>query len=383
MDEIKREELISAYLDGELDSSEAEHTKKWIAEDPRAKKLFEELKILQDAIHELPKHHLESDLTQPVLDHIVDQPVMQHYSMLDAEEIAYSKSDEEVLFATHSVRPSFDLLDAAKKIPMAASETPQSCAAPKPDRRRVYLWPAVAIAAAVLLMVFSRSDPVEKERSVVRTDAAATAKAPLPQNSLIATSGDDTKSKEGGIILGNIRPEGITTQSQSQEFGRSAGAGGDAPPTDALLEESPPPSAKSAINVPQNSPIASPKRKLLTTYFFNTVPEVDSKLELENIIHGDKKIRLIELGAVRKNASTYRVFELYGDPVATRVVTEALKNSEGITFASQKTLRSEALENGKTRNQRAIDELQRLEKKQAFIEPARGCIRLIFIEPTP
>ena len=88
MDEIKREELISAYLDGELDPSEAEHTKKWIAEDPRAKKLFEELKILQDAIHELPKHHLESDLTQPVLDHIVDQPVMQHYSMLDAEEIS-------------------------------------------------------------------------------------------------------------------------------------------------------------------------------------------------------------------------------------------------------------------------------------------------------
>lgn len=383
MDEIKREELISAYLDGELDPSEAEHTKKWIAEDPRAKKLFEELKILQDAIHELPKHHLESNLTQPVLDHIVDQPVMQHYSLLDAEEIAHSKSDEEVLFATHSARPSFDLLDAAKKIPMAASETPQSDAAPKPDRRRVYLWPAVAIAAAVLLMVFSRPDPVEKERSVVRTDATATAESPRPQHSLIDSLEEDTKSKDGGITFLDTRPEGITTQPQSQEFDRSAGVGGDAPPTDALLEESPPPSAKSAINVPQISPTASPKRKLLTTYFFNTVPEVDSKLELENIIRGDKKIRLIDLGAVRKNASTYRVFELYGDPVSTRVVTEALENSEGITFASQKTLRSEALENGKTSNQRAIDELQRLEKKQAFIEPARGCIRLIFIEPTP
>ena len=382
MDEIKREELISAYLDGELDPSEAEHTKKWIAEDPRAKKLFEELKILQDAIHELPKHHLESDLTQPVLDHIVNQPVMQHYSMPDAEEIAYSKSDEEVLFSDHSVRTSFDLVDAAKEIPMAASETPQSGAAPKPDRRRVYLWPAVAIAAAVLLMVFSRPDPLEKERSVVRTDAAATAESPRPQHSLIDSLEEDTKSKDGGITLLDIHPEGITTQSQSQDFGRSAGAGGDAPPTEALLEESPPPNAKSAINVPQNSPTASPKRKLLTTYFFNTVPEVDSKLEVENIIRGEKKIRLIDLGAVRKNASTYRVFELYGDPVATRVVTEALKNSEGITFASQKTLRSEVLENGKTSNQRAIDELQRLEKKQAFIEPARGCIRLIFIEPT-
>ncbi|MDG2409974.1 MAG: hypothetical protein P8M53_13275 [Pirellulales bacterium] len=382
MDEIKREELISAYLDGELNPSEAEYTKKCIAEDPRAKKLFEELKILQDAIHELPKHHLESDLTQPVLDHIVDQPVMQHYSMLDAEEIAYSKSDEEVLFADHSVRTSFDLVDAAKKNLMAASETPQSGAAPKPDRRRVYLWPAVAIAAAVLLMVFSRPDPVEKERSVVRTDAAATAKAPRPQYSLIDSLElkEDTKSKEGAITLGNIRPEGITTQSRSQEFGLSAR---DAPAEDALLEESPPPRAKSAINVPQNSPTVSPKTKLLTTYFFNTVAEIDSKLELENIIHDDKKLRLIDLGAVRKEASTYRVFELYGDPVATRVVTEALKNSEGMTFASQKTLRSEDLENRGTSTRRSIKKLQRLEKSQAFIAPDRGGIRIIFIEPTP
>lgn len=377
MDEIKREELISAYLDGELDPSEAEHTKKWIAEDPRAKKLFEELKILQDAIHELPKHHLESDLTQPVLDHIVNQPVMQHYSMPDAEEIAYSKSDEEVLFSDHSVRTSFDLVDAAKEIPMAAS------AAPPPDRRRVYLWPAVAIAAAVLLMVFSRPDPLEKERSVVRTDAAATAESPRPQHSLIDSLEEDTKSKDGGITLLDIHPEGITTQSQSQEFGRSAGAGGDAPPTDALLEESPPPNAKSAINVPQNSPTASPKRKLLTTYFFNTVPKVDSKRELENIIRDDKKIRLIELGAVRKNTSTFRVFELYGDPIATREVTEALKNSEGINLASQKTLRSEDLENIGNRTRRSIEKLQRLEKNQAFLEPDRGCIRLIFIESTP
>ena len=45
MENIKREELISAYLDGELDAIEAARTEQWIAEDPRAKKLFNDVFI--------------------------------------------------------------------------------------------------------------------------------------------------------------------------------------------------------------------------------------------------------------------------------------------------------------------------------------------------
>tara|TARA_B110000116_G_C16623076_1_gene484675 strand:+ start:694 stop:846 length:153 start_codon:yes stop_codon:yes gene_type:complete len=50
VDENKREELISAYLDGELDAAEHERTAKWIEEDPRAQKLLQELQGLQAAM---------------------------------------------------------------------------------------------------------------------------------------------------------------------------------------------------------------------------------------------------------------------------------------------------------------------------------------------
>ena len=74
MDENKREELISAYLDGELDAAEHERTAKWIEEDPRAQKLLQELQGLQAAMRTLPQHRLEKNLMQPVLEQIDAQP---------------------------------------------------------------------------------------------------------------------------------------------------------------------------------------------------------------------------------------------------------------------------------------------------------------------
>ena len=50
MEDIKREELISAYLDGELDATEAARAEQWIAEDPQAKKLFEDLKMREEEL---------------------------------------------------------------------------------------------------------------------------------------------------------------------------------------------------------------------------------------------------------------------------------------------------------------------------------------------
>ena len=62
MNDESREELISAYIDGELSADERARVERWLAEDPRLRQLHDELRGLGGALRSLPLHKLERDL---------------------------------------------------------------------------------------------------------------------------------------------------------------------------------------------------------------------------------------------------------------------------------------------------------------------------------
>lgn len=273
MEENKHEELISAYLDGELNAIEQERTVKWIAEDPRAQKLLEELQGLQEAVRELPRHRLENNLTQPVLEQIDAQPAEALYSMASAD-----KQSEKIMC---EMTPTMDALAAPAAISHARSE-PE-----KPrghDRRRLYLWPAVAIAAAVLLMVFSSREPVEEDRSVARSDLRVGQESAVPQ---------ETTARPPSTGAIESLPQQFKLRSAEPRAQRSLAQARTGDPGDRLFTEKVASTAEGGEELEFNQPSAFADQDsqasapdiehLLTTYFFNASAEIDIKSQLENL----------------------------------------------------------------------------------------------------
>lgn len=67
MRDLPKNELLSAYLDGELTAAEQAKVERLLATDPAARQLFDELRALSAALHALPKQKLGEDLTERVL----------------------------------------------------------------------------------------------------------------------------------------------------------------------------------------------------------------------------------------------------------------------------------------------------------------------------
>jgi hypothetical protein len=62
-----REELISAYVDGELSAEERTRVEQWLAESAELRQLADELRALRSSMQALPRHQLDQDLGPAVL----------------------------------------------------------------------------------------------------------------------------------------------------------------------------------------------------------------------------------------------------------------------------------------------------------------------------
>ncbi len=62
-----REELISAYVDGELSAEERARVEQWLAESAELRQLADELRALRSSMQALPRHQLDQDLGPAVL----------------------------------------------------------------------------------------------------------------------------------------------------------------------------------------------------------------------------------------------------------------------------------------------------------------------------
>ncbi len=140
------DELLSAYVDGELTAAERALVEERLRSDPTAAALVDELRSLSSAIKALPRETLGRDLRAGVL-----------------AEVTQAQSDLD----SHG--------------PTAQSHL-QSLPSPPIDRwpgiRRGLLWSALAIAATVLIAVFQPTELARDERDLARAEKRAAEKAP-------------------------------------------------------------------------------------------------------------------------------------------------------------------------------------------------------------
>lgn len=68
MSKIPHDELISAYLDGEVTADERAKVERLLAADPRSRQLLEELRALRGSLASLPRHALEADFSDRVME---------------------------------------------------------------------------------------------------------------------------------------------------------------------------------------------------------------------------------------------------------------------------------------------------------------------------
>lgn len=122
MNSERREEMISAYLDGELSAEERAQVEAWLAESLELRQLHDELKALGASIQALPRHQLTQDLQAAVL------------RRAEQSVLAGGAARNQI---AGDVRP-------ASKAPLWLRGA---------GWRRL-AWPAVAIAAALVVMLF-------------------------------------------------------------------------------------------------------------------------------------------------------------------------------------------------------------------------------------
>jgi len=123
MKNVPENELFSAYLDGELTAGEQAQVERLLATSPAARQLMEELRALSSTLQTLPQYKLEEDLSERVLR-------LAERRMLAEPAASESRLD----------------LPSPRRISWG------------PILRRVFrprnlLWPAVAAAVAIFLMI--------------------------------------------------------------------------------------------------------------------------------------------------------------------------------------------------------------------------------------
>ncbi len=128
MNEQQREELVSAYLDGELSPEERADVERWLAEHPELRQLHDELLALRATLRALPRQKVGHDLAPAVLRR-AEQAVLRGPG---ADESAPGPSTIGQWWLRGA------------------------------GWRRL-AWPAVAVAAALLIALFDREEAPERQ----------------------------------------------------------------------------------------------------------------------------------------------------------------------------------------------------------------------------
>jgi len=148
MENIPDDELISAYLDGELSGKDLVRAKQLLASQPDSRQMLDELTALRASLQSLPPHKLGPDFAETVLRR-AEREMLQPAAGAGAQ--AATSGDAGIELA----RP-----DAPPLLSMSRW-------------KRSLVWSALATAAAIALMIFN---PQDTERNV--------AVAPGPQGEM-------------------------------------------------------------------------------------------------------------------------------------------------------------------------------------------------------
>ncbi len=175
MANVPENELLSAYLDGELTAGEQAEVEKLLAASPAARQLLEELRALSTTLQNLPAHRLDEDISGPVL----------------------RQAERQML--SEPVAPTVDLLSPA---PAATGWRSIVRRALTP---RALVWSGTAVAVAVMLAITNSpldEPPVERvamaPKAVDRSVAEKSMATPSIRAAAEAT--DEAELREGDAV---------------------------------------------------------------------------------------------------------------------------------------------------------------------------------------
>src|SRR5436305_8428978 len=151
MDNLHNDERISAYLDGGLSADEQSRFEERLAERAEWRQLVEELRALRGSLDLLPRHRLEADFADGVLRRAERE-------MLTAGDVASGSGSTGG--AGHTVSP-VPTISPAQTVQAAMGESRNW----KRRALRPLIYAAVAMAAAVLIMVFN---PQPRDKDVAQ-----------------------------------------------------------------------------------------------------------------------------------------------------------------------------------------------------------------------
>ncbi len=167
-----REELISAYIDDELSLDERARVEGWLADSSELRQLHDDLVALRASLQSLPSHTLDHDLAASVL--------------LRAQQSALRSGDESPAERTKE-RKVASVVDQT-----AATIVPGSAWWERGTSWRRVIWPTLAVAAALLVLVYdARQRPADQE--VAHAPQRELERAAPPEGSPAGISADESR----------------------------------------------------------------------------------------------------------------------------------------------------------------------------------------------
>jgi hypothetical protein len=148
------DELLSAYLDGELPADERQRVERLLADQPESRQLLDELRALGGTLAVLPRHRLESDFAARVLR--AAERTMLSGDASDDDDAPHSSGGKQSAARDANGRSREDV----KPVPASQHEAVWSTAEAGwswQRARRPMSWLAVVLAASLLIMFVERS----------------------------------------------------------------------------------------------------------------------------------------------------------------------------------------------------------------------------------
>jgi anti-sigma factor RsiW len=214
MDPMFQDERISAYLDGQLPPDERSQFEDELARNGELRQVVEELRGLHDSLQELPRHRLNDDFAVQVLRR-AERAMLSDPHVVAAAANGSSASGS----SADALRTNGAAADDAKVVRAGVDNSFQDAR----KRRRPWVWAAIVVAAAIVVMVYN--PPQRKPTEVAARDAAPTLRTPdqsrfarsLPEGQITDPAAvRDTKQSDEADFFAKERKSAVAANGEQQ-----------------------------------------------------------------------------------------------------------------------------------------------------------------------
>jgi anti-sigma factor RsiW len=229
MNELPQNELLSAYLDGELTADERARAERLLATDPAARRLLDELRAVSSRLQALPKETVGEDISERVL-RLAERRILGE-----------------------AAGPEGTIGSAAESL-----VSPWRAVAKRFLNRRILAWSGATIAVAVYLM-FNNPEGRQERRQIAKAPAERSSEPPSIRavvDKESPTTGAESKPA-AALPVEKPSPDRATPPRLDVKEGLSKGLSNNVAPSPPAVQNSPEQPRAAAPQAAAPSPAAS------------------------------------------------------------------------------------------------------------------------------